>query len=276
MLDEPPPESTQQAESPPAATLNIDLATMQAKPLVQLQHLLDLTAISMLGIERVDETSYASFRRFFMVSPASELRLSRDAAASGATEWFLRTAFRDGIEAVGAFLEECRIVSALCSSGEPLTVGVYERVTDDEAKKFHRLGLPAKVSHLREKYRITSSLGEHVLSVNAVRNCLVHRAGVTSIQDMTEGVLILRWRAFQLFSEKDGQTVVFDGTNVGFENAPVMFRTVDQQKTFALGERITLSYEELVNSFTTVMMFVMEVSEGVGKLLAQVAKGSSA
>src|SRR5262245_13888171 len=270
MPSEVPPDLSQSSQDAPALTLEVNVEAMQGKVLVQLQHLLDVTAISLQGVERVDEVAYASFRRFFMLQPAGDLRLTRDGAASAAADWNLRNAFRDGIESIGSFLDECRIVLALCTRlANGVTVGDFDRIAGAEARRFHRMGLPEKLARLKQDFNVVSSLAVHVMTVNAVRNCLVHRGGITSMQDVSEGALKLCWRVMQLYSEKDGQTVVFDGTNVGLENAPILLRAVDHEKSFQLGERVALSYEELVHTFMTLMLFVIDMAEQVNRLFTQ-------
>jgi hypothetical protein len=249
--------------------VNVNLAALQSGLLVRLQHLLDMLAVSLLGAEAVDETRYEGFSVFFSVSPAGNQRLSRDAAAAEAANWHLRTAFRDAIEATGLFLDEARVVAAVyrAASASTLTVGSFNEIKGPEAARFHRLGLPDKLVALRSEFNISPDLAPQLISINAVRNCLVHRLGIVGDKDVSgDGVLALRWRVLALKAQSaDGkQEIDIDSQNPVVDSGwSVVLRAIDRSRDFKRGERIELPYEEIVQTFMTLMLFAIETGEAL-------------
>src|SRR5262249_33385222 len=131
----------------PQFRLSINLSALQGKLLVQLQRLLDILAVSLAGLERVDDSAYAGFSPFFTLATAQNERLTRLSAVAEAQRWYLCTAFRDAIELTHAFLDECWLVCVFFSlSGQGTITGAdYNRIVGPEAQKFHRLGMPDKL-----------------------------------------------------------------------------------------------------------------------------------
>jgi hypothetical protein len=249
-------------------SLRVDLAGLQASLFVRLQRLLDVLAVSVLGAERVDDAAYASFATFININPAANQRLSREAAVKEAADWYLRCVFRDAIEATGEFLEGCRNVAAIyatAGSGK-LTVGEFQKIVGIAAKKFHKLGLPEKIRQLRDDFGVSAELSGHVLTINRVRNCLVHRFGAVRAQDLDQdGELKLRWRVFEFFGESaDGShQVIVDGPIVLEEGWSLKLRAADRGRVFKLGDRVTLSYGEITHTMMTLMQFAIEVTEAL-------------
>src|SRR5436190_16964452 len=94
----------------PQFRLSINLSVPQGNLLVQLQRLLDMLAVSLAGLERVDDNAYAGFSPFLNLTTAQNERLTRLSAIAEAQRWYLCTAFRDAIELTHTFLDECWLV----------------------------------------------------------------------------------------------------------------------------------------------------------------------
>src|SRR5215470_17010216 len=90
----------------PKARVSINLSALQGQILIQLQRLLDMLAVSFVGLEKVDDSAYASFSPFFTLSPAQNQRLTRALAVAEAQRWYLCTAFRDALEVLNVFLDQ--------------------------------------------------------------------------------------------------------------------------------------------------------------------------
>jgi len=240
--------------------LNVNVMALQARLMVTLQHILDVLAISRLGVDRASESDYAS-TSFFAVFPAQQARLPYAVVQQEASRWHLRTTFRDALEATGIYLDGCRTVTALfkLAAGGALTVGTYQKVVTQEAKKFHRLGIPEKIKTLREDFKLPMDLSEHLLSINKVRNCLVHRLGLVTDHDIDDqGKLTLTYRSLQLYApDPNGGEVIVDKTGMALPvGAPLMMRCIDPTvREFKKGERVELTHSEITQIFLTVMQF---------------------
>jgi hypothetical protein len=245
-------------------SVRVDPLPLQGALFATLQHLLDVVAVSDLGLPSVSDDRYASVPSlFFNVFPAQSARLSLSAARTEASAWHLRTAFRDALEATGLYLDGCRTVAAICQQARAstLTVGSFEKITRSEAGAFHGLAIPAKIERLAQEFQISTDLTDHVLSINRVRNCLVHRLGLVSDRDVDkDGNLCLLVRAMEFFAPDPagGPDVVIDHSGMVLpENAPLMLRAKDTARLFTKGQRVELSYTEILQSFLTIMQYAM-------------------
>ena len=178
-------------------------------------------------------------------------------------EWILLNGFRDAVESLGSFLE---LNHAICSAwgliqlqaqGRTLTRADWERTMVGEAQKFHRLGLPDKLNHLNEVHGIEldPALSRHMLSINAARNCLVHRDGVVSERDSVDGRLVVTWRRVKLvITDEDGERdLVFD--LVHKKESSLGMKFLDEQRSFNLGDRITFSAPEFQHIAWSMYLF---------------------
>jgi hypothetical protein len=149
----------------------------------------------------------------------------------------------------------------------------YMRIIGPETKKFHRLTMPDKLKRLRDDFSVTSELEKHLLSVNTVRNCIVHRLGIVTDRDVdANGELVLLWRSFDAIAQNsDGTQEVSLMDNpeflieVGWSVIP---RVLDKKRVFQKGERIDLSYREITDTFLSLMNFTTSLGlsiEGYGK-----------
>jgi len=134
--------------------------------------------------------------RDYKLDGASRLQLLPD-NASGAqiiewkrefAKWIVASGFRELTEFYALFLDQCFEALLLVS-------GAYCAKTHE---KFHRKGLAEKIEVMRVTHGITCKSPDALASITAVRNCLVHRAGLVAANDRLEdGCLVLRWRGLQ-------------------------------------------------------------------------------
>lgn len=73
----------------PQFRLSINFSALQGKLLAQLQRLLDILAVSMAGLERVDDSAYTGFSPFFSLTLVQNERLTRLSAVAEAQRWYL-------------------------------------------------------------------------------------------------------------------------------------------------------------------------------------------
>jgi hypothetical protein len=234
-----------------------------------------MLAVSFVGLEKVDDSAYASFSPFFNLFPAQEQRLTRASAIAEAQRWYLCTAFRDAIELLNVFLDQGRLLCALFPSAAQgkIQSDDYNRIFGTEIRQFHRLGLPDKLKKLQRHFGVASELEAHVLSINTVRNCLVHRLGIVTDRDVdANGELVLLWRTSDLVAQNpDGTQELSILDNPEIQIVPgwtVIYRVIDKKKVFRKAERIDLSYREITDTFLSLMNFTTTLAvsiEGYGK-----------
>ncbi len=159
-----------------------------------------------------------------------------DAAKSIWEYWILRNGFRDIAEATSGLLEEIQRVlsywqlSFLQSERGELLGDDWNELVVKKGRQFHKRTLPQKIEFFEKQYQFSVDLDllRQVLSINAARNCFVHRGGVVAAEDAGfSGVLDLEWSALVALAIVDGKEQevhppqIFEGgTKIGVATRP--------------------------------------------------------
>lgn len=182
--------------------------------------------------------------------------------------WTLASALRDCAEAFNTFLDRCREVCAVYSFGKSGSISGadWQRAMKNEGQKFHFLGLARKLEWLHAKYGLTidSDIEADLLSINAARNCLVHRHGVVQEADKnTNDGLRVQWTRPALKVEgKLGShpLVLGDTVNAGER---IVFAQEKASKVFAVGQRVEFGVQEFSDLCWTYYIACLRIVEAV-------------
>lgn len=172
------------------------------------------------------------------------------------TDWVLRSGFKELIELILLFVERVRTFGAVLNllqdqkADGHLPGPAVQKALKADATRFHRAGLPERLQHLEATYRLTlpPDVKTSLLSLNKARNCLVHRGGVISKEDLTDGQsLVLTWVQFQLLlRDEDGERPAVIGAFQA-KAAEVFLRRSLSQKRFPAFSRVVLTPEEFAD-----------------------------
>jgi len=246
-----------------------------------IQRAVDLVGFGLQAAEHATISDLSIPNAFGHVIAAEDRVLSIDEARVLFRSWVLANGLRECVEAVGPALEWARRFCVLWTrqgSVHPTEGGKFQlraQFTGEEwnaqivrgSKKFDRLPLPEKLDHLQSMYACTPpELSAHVVSLNATRNCLSHRAGIVSAADLKEPGdpgLVMRWRRLHLTTGNEAEErILHAGARVeAGELLTVGF--VDAERTTALGERITLSPQDFVDVALTFLLFAIQLQASV-------------
>lgn len=234
-------------------SININLNALRGELQRSLQRTIFLVAAGLQRVEHVDSKLLTLPTGGIDITIDPSLELSKAEVQQEYTEWILANGFRDAIESTSMFLESAhRVLSfwalaAKQQEGIEITGEHWNQVVITEPQKFNRLGLPDKLSHIREKHQVPleASLESQVLSINTARNCLVHRNGLVSERDINlNDSLEVKWSRLQLvLQNEDGEKEVVLGEVVEKESK-VMIRYIQESKLFSLGDSIKFSAKE--------------------------------
>jgi hypothetical protein len=190
-------------------------------------------------------------------------------AREGFQHWVLGNGLRNASEAISGFLEAARAVLAVWQVAirnrtESITDVDLHEATVNQQRRFHRLGLPDKITNLKKTYSLSldPDLVTHLQSINAARNCLVHRRGIVQELDLNEdGALRVSWRRLALvIAGADGEREYFPGVIVApGERVGVSQR--DASKSFPLGTAITFSVQEFADVCWSLVLFCTSTTE---------------
>lgn len=233
-----------------------------------IQHQLDVVTVLLAGAGRVtaEESECRGFHNF---RPAHGAELTHEEARSKAIGWLNTSFLRDTIEATDQFLGRCL---SFCFAIQVARKGKATEVELDEIvrlapQRHHKLHFPAKLQELERKYAVTPNFSEHVLSLNKLRTCLVHRLGKVSHLDINEeDRLVAKWVSSKMVLRglKTGTELVLTEPGQGLEEESMLeMHIVQHEKAFQLGANIALEPYDTFSTIFTLWRFGLACSEVV-------------
>lgn len=252
--------------------IKINLDGLLSNLSIQLQNLTDILKFSKVATGFVQEKDFNEYSEFIYFQVAPNHILDFGKARDMFHQWCLRNSFRDCVENLSLFLEECYLVCDLLASrkNDLIAVKDFQRVVGPSKRKFHKEGLPKKIQILREKFGASSPLEEHVLSLNTVRNCLVHRGGIVRAEDLnTEKLLVAKFRELQfiVMSPDKTETAPINGPVVVEGGHHVGIRTNEFEKHFELGQKIDFSPKEHLRTVFTFYVLAVDLYKAISENL---------
>lgn len=223
---------------------------IRVRAISDLQRLLSITWFSVAALRK------ATWQDFALSSPpvgftGAEL-LQYSEVQPAAEDWHMRACLRDAMEIINDALDtiwrEVVLVAGLAT--EPL------------AGAFHKNNLPAKVEHL-QGIGISSRYAGHVLSINRLRACLVHRRGVVGPEDVSpDGTLVVEWRQISAVGRgPEGEVHVRDhhpGEKVQ-SGWTYSYSSGETKRVFLVGERVDVTFTELAGAYLSLFGFIHDV-----------------
>ncbi len=226
---------------------------------------------SVLATESVDGIP----GEFFKLELDPSTKWSLDETRAHFSSWLLANAFREVTEESHHMLDEAhkvlqvwRLQDLMEPDGKLLSDHAIEHMVK-LPEKFHRLALPDKLSKLLEEFSVSLDLNivGAILSLNAARNCIVHREGIVGEKDASvTGKLDIRWTKPTLTITGEGGTRPVEpggrveaGEMVGFSNEKA-------SKSFDLGERIEFSSAEFSEICWTFFQFGTEIQRSLSTI----------
>jgi hypothetical protein len=258
-------------EQEEASHLHINPQAMIDRLNRSLQRSIDLVAFG-LGAAEEMKSSPLKLSDVIQFLPASGFALSLEDSKREFKLWMVTAKLRDCIEAFSTYLEEVRLVCRayqLFASGNPaVTPAAWNSVVTAEAKQFHKLGLPKKIAAIRADFHLDVVPPEvdMVITVNEARNCLVHRAGVVTPQDVnSDDSLAVEWMAQGLAVERQ------DGSVESIESLPftagpnerLFMRNTPKKKSFGLGSFVEFTAAEFAEMCWSFFLMATAINASV-------------
>ncbi|MCK5588729.1 MAG: hypothetical protein KAI16_00245 [Candidatus Pacebacteria bacterium] len=175
-------------------------------------------------------------------------------------DWLLERGFEDLMKGVEYTLRDAYKYSYIISN--PIKFTKLKNLND-----FQKKAEFCTISSMIEKIKFFSIKDlvyvEHILSINKVRNCLVHRGGIVGEKDINNKnlkILELKWIKMKLFykNNKSEEVDIVGGTkiqNVGHSGALVLLKKDEKIKNFKKGEKISFDYKQFNEIISTCFLF---------------------
>lgn len=195
------------------------------------------------------------------------------------TGWVLSNGLRDAIESTNQFLDSAHRILSIWEFIEKKQPSKTKSILGKDwhefvtypGKKFHRFGLPDKVDHISIDHRVElpPSVIEKVLSINAARNCYVHRSGIVSERDInSDDKLIVKWSCFDFYVETiHGKQELATGQTIE-KDSVVCAEIVEREKTFPIGQQLVFSVEEISEILWCLCFFgdeIVKIMDTIGR-----------
>jgi hypothetical protein len=182
----------------------------------------------------------------------------------------LTNGFRDIAEAIANVLEEFNRVASMIAlvdefgGASALRVAEWENACDTAARRFHGFGLPVKLARLSSQFgiRFLPRLERQLVSINATRNCLVHRDGFVGERDVdaTQRLTVHYRHLFFAIGPLDSPTeVTLPYRKQDSDNLRMSER--DETKSFVLGEQVFFDSTEFGDLCWTLHRFGASMAE---------------
>lgn len=117
---------------------------------------------------------------------------------------------------------------------------------NEDSEKFH---IPNFIEKIGELIELPLPYKEEIISINKIRNCLVHRHGIVSekdIKDSTDGKLHLKWISLQSYTIINGEKhiITYEMRKKEITVPNLYYERILNEKVFKLKEKISLSINE--------------------------------
>jgi hypothetical protein len=253
-----------------SGTLNIDCDSLIGHLQVNLQHLSDLVLFSSVASSSVQEKDYIDPPAFFKFQIANSQKYDFSQVKERFQQWCLINSFEDAVDYLNCFLDECYVVCEILKSSQNnlIKFGLFRHISSRGKVKFNKLGLPDKIKRLKDAYGVFSPMEDHIMSLNRVRKCLVHRLGIVGSQDVSpNNVITAKFKQIQLLAvnQDNTQEIVISGPLTVESGWRVAVRLNDFNKDFRLSERIVFSEHEHVWAIFTFFWFGQEIKNAICK-----------
>lgn len=184
-------------------------------------------------------------------------------------DWVLRKAFEDFIVGLSQSLTEANIFLKYCSLGKTTKDNPIKGGPDGVRKLFAkiskdamRMSIPQLIANAEKEIGTQLLLKDEVLSINQVRNCLVHRAGVVSDSDMQPTSLSLKYVDLVMYVQHSDGTVDILTADMKERNLHVdrfALENVGKTIEFKLGEKIAIGADVFKAVTYTTIAFIQQL-----------------
>lgn len=182
--------------------------------------------------------------------------------------WVLRKAFEDFITGLTKSLQEAykylRIYTLSQNKSYFKTRKELEdelKIIESEIEKFH---FPDFIERIEKLLNKKLPLRKEILSINQIRNCLVHRHGIIGPKDVRYSRskdLRLTWLSLSLWTIQEGKHIELniESRKKGIIITNILPKTTNHERIFQLGDKISFSINEFNGMEYTCVTFVQEL-----------------
>ena len=167
--------------------------------------------------------------------------------------WTLAKAFEDLINGLTKSFKETyrylKIYSLYKASPLIMNRNEFEKELHKVEMEIEKLHFPDFIERIENHLSLLLPLKEEILSINKIRNCLIHRYGVVEQIDIKNSLnndLLLKWTSLKFWTTVDGmQTeITYDFRKDGIIISDLNCDAIKNERIFKLKDKISLDINE--------------------------------
>jgi hypothetical protein len=223
-------------------TLHLDGNGVVAPAIGAIEIALDLVAMVAASLPGADLDSHPEGSLAFKLKTQTPMNVRRQ----GVEAAVLSAAFRELTRGVREMLEQAYIyVMAIEIAGKTRSYDELSRQLADAMSESNSSNFPDLAAEVERRLPAALQFSKEFHSLQKVRNCLEHRAGVVGPKDVKGGThLVLTLPRMKIYTEQNGEEVEL-GVGQHFTEATTVKMKLDiRRREFALGNRVEFTAAE--------------------------------
>jgi len=252
-------------ENKQTITVNVNLDGLRGELRRDLQRIIYLVSAGLQTIDQIASEKLELPTNSLKMTYAPNLKYDSEEVKKQYSTWIVTNGFRDSIESVSAFLESAHQVLSFWTLGgnrnqptKEIKISDWNEIVVKGTRKFHRLGFPDKLEHIKKGHEINldENIHSQLISINAARNCFVHRHGIVSDFDINaNNQLEVNWTSLQLvLTNEDGEKEAVLG-EAAEKDSMLVIRSIRETKSFEKGSPVEFSAKEFSDITWTFFLF---------------------
>lgn len=173
--------------------------------------------------------------------------------------WLLKKGFEDLIKGISLSLIEAYFFTSIVSKHKDLkTPQQLHEETERIRKKASKLHLPELFKRIKPFLTSDLSYESQILSLNQVRNCLVHRNGLVTefdINNQVQNQLQVNFSRMKMTYNVDDTSLEIQKFSPFKAGTVFSFGISQEVRVFEIGETVTFNFQEFNHLVTTCFLF---------------------
>jgi hypothetical protein len=157
-------------------------------------------------------------------------------------KWLIKKGIEDLMKGISLTLIDAYCYGSLYAAKDAMTLtDQFLAVREKAEKEAHKLALPNLITHLTSKFLRDRLVHEQdILSINKVRNCLVHRDGFVTDKDVNHGAdeLMVSYKRLKIIKVSTSQEITAPTSN----DSSVRFALEPATIQFKIGDHLDFNF----------------------------------
>jgi hypothetical protein len=252
-------------KEPLAVTMTLHGEAVTAPVLRAMKDSLEVLGIAFTALDALDYTNIPSIPRSFLnftVTTKEPLDAAERRAAY--ENWLLAKACQEMARALNEALQAAYFYLEMIGKPHEITTwgAVQEKMAEVKARA-NRMFFPELLKSVSEKLKTPLQFAEQYQSLQDMRNCMEHRAGIVGPKDTGGGtVLRLTLPSLDMVLQQDGVETILEAEpeQIMKAGSHIIIRKGIMTRDYALGERVVLTVTDFQKIAQACYIFTADIA----------------